>query len=178
MSQQWVCVGVLPGPRPSTAARPEVAGVLGCAGSTWQGWLPALALTLPVTGQSQLCWECPKPRRLQWTWLGHAEVQFGDCVLHVSTLQMYILLCFNNAEVGAGAVVGCGRQQVLECSRAVPSLSGVTIGVWGRGAPSFGWACGWWVLAGHSPPMPSCRRWLWRPCCRLRGSLLSWCTTH
>ncbi|XP_064915033.1 cullin-9 isoform X9 [Columba livia] len=48
--------------------------------------------------QSQLGWECSKPRRLQWTWLGHAELQFGDCVLHVSTLQMYILLCFNSAE--------------------------------------------------------------------------------
>ncbi|XP_076190972.1 cullin-9-like isoform X1 [Aptenodytes patagonicus] len=48
--------------------------------------------------QSQLGWECTKPRRLQWTWLGYAELQFGDCVLHVSTLQMYILLCFNSAE--------------------------------------------------------------------------------
>ncbi|XP_059688917.1 cullin-9-like [Gavia stellata] len=48
--------------------------------------------------QSQLGWECTKPRRLQWTWLGHAELQFGDCVLHVSTLQMYILLRFNSAE--------------------------------------------------------------------------------
>ncbi|XP_065487069.1 cullin-9-like isoform X2 [Caloenas nicobarica] len=48
--------------------------------------------------QSQLGWERSKPRRLQWTWLGHAELQFGDCVLHVSTLQMYILLCFNSAE--------------------------------------------------------------------------------
>ncbi|XP_075564412.1 cullin-9 [Pelecanus crispus] len=48
--------------------------------------------------QSQLGWECTKPRRLQWTWLGHAELWFGDCVLHVSTLQMYILLCFNSAE--------------------------------------------------------------------------------
>ncbi|KAJ7419305.1 Cullin-9 [Willisornis vidua] len=48
--------------------------------------------------QSQLGWECTKPRRLQWTWLGHAELQFGDCVLHVSTLQMYILLCFNGSE--------------------------------------------------------------------------------
>ncbi|XP_065489004.1 cullin-9-like isoform X3 [Caloenas nicobarica] len=48
--------------------------------------------------QSQLGWERLKPRRLQWTWLGHAELQFGDCVLHVSTLQMYILLCFNSAE--------------------------------------------------------------------------------
>ncbi|XP_041333755.1 cullin-7-like, partial [Pyrgilauda ruficollis] len=48
--------------------------------------------------QSQLGWECTKPRRLQWTWLGHAELQYGDCVLHVSTLQMYILLCFNSAQ--------------------------------------------------------------------------------
>ncbi|XP_053795809.1 cullin-9-like isoform X1 [Vidua chalybeata] len=48
--------------------------------------------------QSQLGWECTKPRQLQWTWLGHAELQFGDCVLHVSTLQMYILLCFNSAQ--------------------------------------------------------------------------------
>ncbi|KAM6272206.1 cullin-9-like isoform 2-T2 [Spheniscus humboldti] len=48
--------------------------------------------------QSQLGWECTRPRRLQWTWLGYAELQFGDCVLHVSTLQMYILLCFNSAE--------------------------------------------------------------------------------
>ncbi|KAM6356070.1 LOW QUALITY PROTEIN: cullin-9-like [Podargus strigoides] len=48
--------------------------------------------------QSQLGWECTKPRRLQWTWLGHAQLQFGDCVLHVSTLQMFILLCFNSAE--------------------------------------------------------------------------------
>ncbi|XP_074898456.1 cullin-9-like isoform X2 [Buteo buteo] len=48
--------------------------------------------------QSQLGWECTKPRRLQWTWLGHAELRFGDCVLHVSTLQMYVLLRFNSAE--------------------------------------------------------------------------------
>ncbi|XP_051469586.1 cullin-9-like isoform X2 [Apus apus] len=48
--------------------------------------------------QSQLGWACRKPPRLQWTWLGRAELQFGDCVLHVSTLQMYILLCFNSAE--------------------------------------------------------------------------------
>ncbi|KAM7060577.1 cullin-9-like isoform 3-T3 [Acridotheres tristis] len=48
--------------------------------------------------QSQLGWECTKHRRLQWTWLGHAELQFGDCILHVSTLQMYILLCFNSAQ--------------------------------------------------------------------------------
>ncbi|XP_023251438.1 cullin-9 isoform X1 [Seriola lalandi dorsalis] len=39
-----------------------------------------------------------KPRRLQWTWLGHAELQFGYWTLHVSTLQMFILLQFNNQE--------------------------------------------------------------------------------
>ncbi|XP_030012031.1 cullin-9 isoform X2 [Sphaeramia orbicularis] len=39
-----------------------------------------------------------KPRRLQWTWLGHAELQFGCWTLHVSTLQMYILLHFNTQE--------------------------------------------------------------------------------
>uniref|UniRef100_A0A670KB35 Cullin 9 n=1 Tax=Podarcis muralis TaxID=64176 RepID=A0A670KB35_PODMU len=37
----------------------------------------------------------PNPRRLQWTWLGHAELEYQGCLLHVSTLQMYILLCFN-----------------------------------------------------------------------------------
>ncbi|XP_047458377.1 cullin-9 isoform X2 [Mugil cephalus] len=36
-----------------------------------------------------------RPRRLQWTWLGHAEVQFGFRTLHVSTLQMFVLLHFN-----------------------------------------------------------------------------------
>ncbi|XP_071370701.1 cullin-9, partial [Centroberyx affinis] len=39
-----------------------------------------------------------KPRRLQWTWLGHAELQFGGWTLHVSTLQMFILLHFNSME--------------------------------------------------------------------------------
>ncbi|XP_063247771.1 cullin-9-like isoform X2 [Prinia subflava] len=48
--------------------------------------------------QSQPGWEGTKPCRLQWTWLGHAELQFGDCVLHVSTLQMCILLRFNSAQ--------------------------------------------------------------------------------
>ncbi|CAJ1057616.1 cullin-9 isoform X3 [Xyrichtys novacula] len=39
-----------------------------------------------------------KPRRLQWTWLGHAELQFGFWTLHVSTLQMFILLQFNSQD--------------------------------------------------------------------------------
>uniref|UniRef100_A0A8B9ENK1 Cullin 9 n=1 Tax=Anser cygnoides TaxID=8845 RepID=A0A8B9ENK1_ANSCY len=48
--------------------------------------------------QSQRGWACARPRRLQWTWLGRAELRFGDCVLHVSTLQMYVLLRFNGTE--------------------------------------------------------------------------------
>uniref|UniRef100_A0A8C2HPV3 Cullin-9 n=1 Tax=Cyprinus carpio TaxID=7962 RepID=A0A8C2HPV3_CYPCA len=39
-----------------------------------------------------------EPRRLQWTWLGHAELQYGSGTLYVSTLQMYILLQFNKHE--------------------------------------------------------------------------------
>uniref|UniRef100_A0A8C6MUD1 Cullin-9 n=1 Tax=Mus spicilegus TaxID=10103 RepID=A0A8C6MUD1_MUSSI len=37
-------------------------------------------------------------RRLQWTWLGRAELQFGDQTLHVSTVQMWLLLNFNQSE--------------------------------------------------------------------------------
>uniref|UniRef100_A0A6I8QHH0 Cullin family profile domain-containing protein n=1 Tax=Xenopus tropicalis TaxID=8364 RepID=A0A6I8QHH0_XENTR len=37
-------------------------------------------------------------RRLQWTWLGNAEVQYGSLTLQVSTLQMFILLQFNQRE--------------------------------------------------------------------------------
>ncbi|XP_054990859.1 cullin-9 isoform X2 [Sorex araneus] len=37
-------------------------------------------------------------RRLQWTWLGRAELQFGDQTLHVSTVQMWLLLHFNGRE--------------------------------------------------------------------------------
>uniref|UniRef100_A0A8C8STZ7 Cullin 9 n=1 Tax=Pelusios castaneus TaxID=367368 RepID=A0A8C8STZ7_9SAUR len=49
--------------------------------------------------QNRFGLEHSKPRRLQWTWLGHAELRFmGSTTLHVSTLQMYILLRFNGAE--------------------------------------------------------------------------------
>ncbi|KAE8600114.1 hypothetical protein XENTR_v10013078 [Xenopus tropicalis] len=41
-------------------------------------------------------------RRLQWTWLGNAEVQYGSLTLQVSTLQMFILLQFNQREVSWG----------------------------------------------------------------------------
>ena len=93
----------------TTAGHSSSARSGGSTGLCWEslaGPAPGPALMLSPAGQSQLGWECTKPRRLQWAWLGHAELQFGDCVLHVSTLQMYILLCFNGAEVGAGATAG------------------------------------------------------------------------
>uniref|UniRef100_A0A5F8GSX7 Cullin 9 n=1 Tax=Monodelphis domestica TaxID=13616 RepID=A0A5F8GSX7_MONDO len=37
-------------------------------------------------------------RRLQWSWLGRAELLFGTQTLHVSTLQMWLLLHFNEME--------------------------------------------------------------------------------
>ncbi|XP_069464981.1 cullin-9 isoform X2 [Ambystoma mexicanum] len=49
--------------------------------------------------QSMYGLEHSKPRRLQWTWLGHAELNYAGLTLHVSTLQMYILLHFNQHEV-------------------------------------------------------------------------------
>ncbi|KAM9727786.1 cullin-9 [Menidia menidia] len=39
-----------------------------------------------------------QPRRLQWTWLGHAELSYNGRTLQVSTLQMFILLAFNSQE--------------------------------------------------------------------------------
>lgn len=52
-----------------------------------------------LSGQSMYGLSHSKPRRLQWTWLGRAELQFGCWTLHVSTLQMFILLHFNQQEV-------------------------------------------------------------------------------
>ncbi|KAM6405736.1 cullin-9-like isoform 2-T2 [Pluvialis apricaria] len=86
--------------------------------------------------QSQLGWECTKPRRLQWTWLGHAELQFGDCVLQVSTLQMYILLCFNSAEeVAVEALLrATGLPADLVQHALAPLTHSEGVLVW-RGAP-------------------------------------------
>ncbi|XP_058931616.1 cullin-7 [Kogia breviceps] len=45
--------------------------------------------------QSYPALEQTPQRRLQWTWLGRAELQFGDQTLHVSTVQMWLLLHLN-----------------------------------------------------------------------------------
>ncbi|XP_077017963.1 cullin-7 isoform X2 [Tamandua tetradactyla] len=49
--------------------------------------------------QSHPALEQSPQRRLQWTWLGRAEMQFGDQTLHVSTVQMWLLLNFNDLKV-------------------------------------------------------------------------------
>jgi hypothetical protein len=62
------------------------------------------SLTVPHLLDTSLGQNCPvldigPHRRLQWTWLGRAELQFGDQTLHVSTVQMWLLLNFNQSEV-------------------------------------------------------------------------------
>ncbi|XP_034377302.1 cullin-7 [Arvicanthis niloticus] len=48
------------------------------------------------TSRSHSSLEKESQRRLQWTWQGRAEVQFGDQILHVSTVQMWLLLHLNS----------------------------------------------------------------------------------
>ena len=50
-------------------------------------------------GQNHPVLDMGPHRRLQWTWLGRAELKFGDQTLHVSTMQMWLLLHFNETEV-------------------------------------------------------------------------------
>ncbi|XP_053917703.1 cullin-9-like isoform X2 [Cuculus canorus] len=92
--------------------------------------------------QHQLGWECTKPRRLQWTWLGHAELQFGDCILHVSTLQMYILLCFNSTqEVAVEALLqatGLPADLVHHALAPLTHSEGVLLQSCALGGPSSG----------------------------------------
>lgn len=76
-----------------------------------------------------------KPRRLQWTWLGHGELRLGGWTLHVSTLQMFVLLHFNTQEVriqpglGATGVLAssdrpcvCRRSECSSCCRRAACL--------------------------------------------------------
>lgn len=58
---------------------------------------PSFSLTF--SGQSYPVVERGPQRRLQWTWLGRAELQFGDQTLHVSTVQMWLLLYLNDLKV-------------------------------------------------------------------------------
>lgn len=61
--------------------------------------LPSPHLSSSPPGQRCSSLEKEPQRRLQWTWQGRAEVQFGDQILHVSTVQMWLLLHFNNQKV-------------------------------------------------------------------------------
>jgi hypothetical protein len=62
--------------------------------------LPSPLLSPGISpGQSRSSLEKEPQRRLQWTWQGRAEVQFGGQILHVSTVQMWLLLHLNNQKV-------------------------------------------------------------------------------
>ncbi|MGH0152389.1 UNVERIFIED_CONTAM: hypothetical protein FKN15_049544 [Acipenser sinensis] len=63
-----------------------------------------------------------KPRRLQWTWLGHAELKYGSFTLYVSTLQMYILLQFNqqNEVTMESLLQSTGLSSALLCQALKP----------------------------------------------------------
>ncbi|KAM9803935.1 LOW QUALITY PROTEIN: cullin-9 [Neosynchiropus ocellatus] len=59
-----------------------------------------------IRSQALFSQDHSRPRRLQWTWLGHAELAFGSWTLHVSTLQLFLLLLFNTQqEVSVSAVL-------------------------------------------------------------------------
>lgn len=61
-------------------------------------------------------------RRLQWTWLGRAELQFGDQTLHVSTVQMWLLLNFNQTEVPLPRRPSAPQAPLLAASLFCPFL--------------------------------------------------------
>ncbi|XP_071074561.1 cullin-7 [Dasypus novemcinctus] len=71
--------------------------------------------------QSHPALERGPQRRLQWTWLGRAELQFGDQTLHVSTVQMWLLLKFN--ELQAVSV-----EHLLELSGLSPDVLHQAVG--------------------------------------------------
>ncbi|XP_006882030.1 PREDICTED: cullin-7 [Elephantulus edwardii] len=60
-------------------------------------------------------------RRLQWTWLGRAEVQYGDQTLHVSTVQMWLLLYLNDLKA-------ISVETLLELSGLSPDMLNSAIG--------------------------------------------------
>ncbi|XP_006860540.1 PREDICTED: cullin-7 [Chrysochloris asiatica] len=60
-------------------------------------------------------------RRLQWTWLGRAELQFGDQTLHVSTVQMWLLLYLNDLKA-------ISVESLLELSGLSPDMLNPAIG--------------------------------------------------
>ncbi|XP_075411190.1 cullin-7 [Tenrec ecaudatus] len=60
-------------------------------------------------------------RRLQWTWLGRAELQFGDQTLHVSTVQMWLLLYLNDLKA-------ISVERLLELSGLSPDMLNPAIG--------------------------------------------------
>lgn len=103
------------------------------------------------------------PRRAAVWRLRSARVHAAD--VHPAVLQQH--------PGRAGATVGAGVGQ----GRVLPSLLVGSAAVLGARDPILRQGL-WPVSPGHCPHPPCCRRWLWRPCCRRQGSLLTWCTTR
>uniref|UniRef100_A0A674JZ56 Cullin family profile domain-containing protein n=1 Tax=Terrapene triunguis TaxID=2587831 RepID=A0A674JZ56_9SAUR len=111
-----------------------------------------------TNSQSRFGLEHTKPRRLQWTWLGHAELRFaGSTTLHVSTLQMYILLGFNSAqEVAVETLAQATGLSPVLLSHALKPLTGEA-GILTQSLPQGG-AYGGTGQGGGLSPVP--RLWL------------------
>uniref|UniRef100_A0A8C4YIG8 Cullin-9 n=1 Tax=Gopherus evgoodei TaxID=1825980 RepID=A0A8C4YIG8_9SAUR len=115
-SPAWGCVWLRGAGQPQLAQGPHGPGSL----------VALLGLAASLAGQNRFGLEHTKPRRLQWTWLGHAELQFmGSTTLHVSTLQMYILLGFNSAqEVAVETLAQATELSPVLLSHALKPLTG------------------------------------------------------
>ncbi|ELW66023.1 Cullin-7 [Tupaia chinensis] len=74
--------------------------------------------------QSHLALEQSSQRRLQWTWLGRAELQFGDQTLHVSTVQMWLLLYLNDLKaISVGSLLKLSGLSPDTLNQAVEPLT-------------------------------------------------------
>lgn len=148
----WECLaGLVPVPGTDTVpGRPEPAGL---------GVHKAPSAAVDVAG----------PRRAAVWRLRSARVHAAD--VHPAVLQQRPGRGWSHdgaREAGeAGARQGCVFPFLLVGSPAVLGARDPIL----RQGP-------WPVSLGHCPPTLCCRRWLWRPCCRLQGSLLTWCTKH
>lgn len=145
---EWLA-GLVPG-ADTVPGRPEPAGL---------GVHEAPSAAVDVAG----------PRRAAVWRLRSARVHAAD--VHPAVLQQRPGRSWGHR--GAREAVEAGAWQ----GRVLPSLLLGSPAVLGAQDPMV--RPGLWPVAlGHCPPTPCCRRWLWRPCCRLRGSLLTWCTTR
>lgn len=133
---------------------------------------PISPLLWPSPGQTQPAAEGGPHRRLEWTWLGRAELQFGDQTLHVSTVQMWLLLNFNHLKVAWPLFCGlsclspmfCSLPCVLplplgylKCSVPLPQGGVRRKPAGALGAPFAPAASGHWASHVHTRPLGAAR---------------------